>query len=147
MSENPNLDFMGNAEEEIAGRIRAESFFSNLTVLTCAVGDIAKKITEALAGLGLFLLVEVKPQGKIPYVGDVTMWPIWITITENTALNRGTGKAATGKTGRMAFEALARLVDKDLGIADPTVEEVADSTGREIIRVVGLIGVTIKENP
>ena len=144
MSEDPNKDFLSNAEEEIAKRIRTRSpFFSNVTVMTCAAGEVNKRISEALASLGMFVLVEIKPRGRIPYVGDCAMWPIWITVTESPALNR-TGKGATGKTARSALDELLRLIDAGLGIDEAEVEPV-DDPNREIVRIVGKIGVMIEE--
>lgn len=144
MSEDLAKDFISNAEEEIAKRIRTRAaFFSNVSVLTCAAGDANKRIQQALEQLGLFVLVEIKTRGKIPYVGDCAMWPIWITITETPALNRS-GKGATGKTMRSALEELLRLVDADLGIDEVEIEPVDDPT-REIVRIVGKIGVKIEE--
>lgn len=145
MSADPTKDFMSNVEEEVALRIRTrEQFFSNVSVLTCAAGDTNKKIAQALEQLGLFILVELKPRGKIPYVGDCAMWPIWITITETPATNRGGGKMATNKTARAALEELLRLIDAGLGIDEAEVEPV-DDPNREIFRVIGKIGVTIQE--
>lgn len=146
MSDDPNKDFLSNGEEDVAKLIKARSqFFSNITVFTCAAGDTNKKLSEALANLGLFLLVNIK-SGPLPVVNDSKLWTIWITITENPVTNRGSGPKATGKTARMALEALAVLIDEELGIADAMVEEVPDPQGREIYRVVGKIHVTIKEN-
>lgn len=145
MSENPNTDFISNAEEEIAKRIRARSqFFSNVTILTCAAGDTNKKIQEAVTSLGLFVVVEIKPSGKLPVVGDSTTLPIWITITESPTTNRGTGKYATGKTMRMALEELARLIDDNLGVGEATMEP-GDDPNRETVRVVGKVILTIQE--
>ena len=147
MSDDPTKDFISNGEEAIASIIRTRhpaQFFSNILVLTCAAGDLVKKLTEALSGLGLFLLVNLKG-GPIPGVGDTKPWTVWITITENPTTNRGAGTNATGKTARMAVEALAVLLDQELGVSDATVEEVPDPQGREIYRVIGKINVTINE--
>lgn len=145
MSDDANKDFMSNREEEIAKLIRTRSkFFSNIEVMTCASGDINKKIAEALAQLGLFVVVEIKPRGKLPVVDDGQPWPIFITITETPTTNRGTGKFATGKTVRMALGEMAVLVDEVLGIGEATVEDVADPS-REIVRISGQVRVMIEK--
>lgn len=145
MSENPNKDFISVREEDVMKKIRAHSrFFSNVTVLTCAAGDTNAKITQALAQLGLFVVVEIKPRGKLPYIDDSTPWPIWITITETPATNRGTGPNATGKTCRMALEEMAHLVEEVLGIAEAEVEPVDDPI-REIVRIAGKILMKIEK--
>lgn len=144
MSDDPNKDFITNGEEWIAQKIKEESsFFSNIEVLTNAAGDLDKKIAEALAGLGLFVIVDVKG-GPLPGVDDSKPWAVWITITENPITNRGTGPAATGKTCRMGLEAMAVLIDEHLQIGEPKAEPVLNDDGLEIWRITGKITATIK---
>lgn len=145
MSDDANTDFMSNREEEIAKLIRTRSqFFSNVTVITCSAGETNKKIAEALAQLGLFVVVEIKARGKLPVVDDGQPWPVFITITETPVTNRGSGKFATGKTIRSAIEEMARLVDEVLGIGEATIEDVADPS-REIVRISGQVRVQISK--
>ena len=145
MSDDANKDFISSREIEVAKLIRAESpFFSNITVLTCADGDTNAKIEESLAKLGLFLLVEIITEGRLPGIDDTEPWPIWITISENPILNRGTGEGSTGKTARMALEELARLCDETLSIGAPRAVPVFDEN-QLIVRVIGSIIVKIEK--
>lgn len=145
MTDDANKDFVSNREAEVAKLIRASSkFFSNVQMLTCADGDINAKITQALGSLGLFGLVEIKTEGRLPGVDDTAPWPIWITITENPITNRGEGPEATGKTCRKALEEMARLCDETLCLGAPRVESVYDEN-LLIIRIIGEVIVKIEK--
>lgn len=144
MSEDPNKDFISIGEAWLAGKIKTESdFFSNIEVLTNAAGDLDAKIANALAELGLFVIVDIKG-GPLPGVNDSKPWTAWITISENPILNRGTGPEATGKTCRMALQELAVLLDEKLGLGNPKAEPVENDDGLEIWRVIGTMNATIK---
>lgn len=140
----PDLDFVSAKEDETAKKIVADSYFQNVVVLKCNAGDIAAKINEALQKLGLFLLVEVRTEGKLPGVDDNAAWPIWITITENPITNRGKGQFATGKTDRQALGELARLIDETLNIGEATVARI-DDPSLNVLRVVGKVIVQISK--
>ncbi len=145
MSDDPTKDFITNAEEWIAATICKESkFFSNVTVLTNAAGDLDAKIAAALASLTLFVIVDIKG-GPLPGIGESKPWTVWISISENPITNRGTGPAATGKTCRMALEAMSALIDEKLQIGEPKAEPVLNDDGLEIWRIVGKMTATIQE--
>lgn len=145
MSGDANKDFMTIIEEWMAKTIRAESsFFSNVEVLTNAAGDLDAKIAQALASLGLFVVVDIKG-GPLPGIGASQPWTVWITISENPITNRGTGPEATGKTCRMALEKMAALIDDKLQLGEPKAEPVLNDDGLEIWRITGKITATIQE--
>jgi hypothetical protein len=119
------LDFISEAEERIQKALLADSFFQGVTVLRNANGDLVSKIDEALAGLGLFVIMRVSG-GKAPLLGDVEDWNVEIIVTEQPLLNRGEG--SSGKTARHAVQALIRVC-RTTNVCDLTdvVEMVSES--------------------
>jgi hypothetical protein len=103
MSEHdPNLDFITAAERRVQADLLVGDWFQGVTVLTNANGDLDAKIREAVAGLGLFIVITVG-KGPVPNLGDSEPWECVIVIAENSLLNRS-GSGATGKTARMAVQ-------------------------------------------
>lgn len=141
-ADNPNVDFISAAEQQIAKVVLAGSqFFSTETILTNAAGDLDARITEALASLALFLIIDVRG-GKMPLVGASEPWTVWLTVSENPITNRGEG--GSGKTCRMCVEELARLLDDTLGLGDANAEPVLNDDGLEIWRITAKINMTIR---
>lgn len=122
---DPNLDFISRAELRVQADLLTGDWFQGVTVLTNANGDLDAKIREAVAGLGMFIVVTVG-KGPVPVVGNTEGWECTIVITENALLNRS-GSTATGKTARMAVQKIiaraANCCSVDLKTAAEVVAE------------------------
>jgi hypothetical protein len=113
------IDFMTAVETQILKEIKRSDFFADVAVLTDANGDLVAKIQEALAGLGLFVVVRMLG-GKIPAVGDSERWPLTIEIVENPLLNR----IGNYKTARLCLQKLMPLLATSPILTVESVENV-----------------------
>lgn len=111
-----NEDFITAAEKRLQEIALADDWFQGVTVLKSANGDLLARIEQAIAGLGLFLVVQISG-GPAPLVGDVENWDFKILISENPILNRG--QSTSGKTARLAVQNIIRRV-RQSGCADLT---------------------------
>ncbi|MFH0907194.1 MAG: hypothetical protein V1929_00325 [bacterium] len=86
-------------QQDIADFIKADAFFKNIDIVTADKGTIDDDVGQALAKLGLCVVVEMMT-GKVDHenvgAGAITMRPT-LSVIETPLLNRtadGTGKRA-----------------------------------------------------
>lgn len=103
MSANPLKDI----REEVLQTLRADAYFSNITLLTEERGDVLNRVLTAIGKLGLAVVIEPlhgKPENLAAgsYRLDLSLG---VTVTENVLVNQG----ASG-TKKPAEEVLARIL-------------------------------------
>lgn len=118
-----DIDFITQGEEQIQKALLSENFFQGITVLKSANGDLAAKIEEAIATLGLFIGLRIA-EGKIPVPGDSEPWKLFVVISENALLNRGEG--STGKTARLVLQKIIVAAAKNNINLETATEIIAD---------------------
>jgi hypothetical protein len=103
----PGMDLIQDLRGEIAAVIRADPWFAPVSVLDNVEDDIVQKVQATVGKLGLVVVVELFPRGKIEYgVGAHTLELVpYITLTEQPLINR----SASG-TRKQIGEALIRLL-------------------------------------
>ncbi len=102
-------------------------FFTGVDIIRADKGDVLAAVNEAIARLGLCLIVEVAG-GPAPLLGDPTEWDAVITIVETPALSRAEG--GSGKTADLALDAvLATFIEG--GHFRPT--EVRPLSGEDLV--------------
>lgn len=130
MSDTPRKSMMQTAAENIRRDLLEgceNDFFTGVDIIRADKGDLDTAISEAIARLGLCLIVEVAG-GPAPLLCDPTEWDAVITIVETPALSRAEG--GSGKTADLALDAvLATFIEG--GHFRPT--EVRPLSGKDLV--------------
>lgn len=130
MSDTPRKSMMQTAAENIRRDLLEgceTDFFTGVDIIRADKGDLDTAIDEAIARLGLCLIVEVAG-GPAPLLCDPTEWDAVITIVETPALSRAEG--GSGKTADLALDAvLATFIEG--GHFRPT--EVRPLSGKDLV--------------
>lgn len=130
MSDTPRKSMMQTAAENIRRDLLEgceADFFTGVDIIRADKGDLDTAIAEAIARLGLCLIVEVAG-GPAPLLCDPTEWDAVITIVETPALSRAEG--GSGKTADLALDAvLATFIEG--GHFRPT--EVRPLSGKDLV--------------
>ena len=112
MSDTPRKSLLQTAAENIRRDLLEgceADFFAGVDIIRADKGNLETSIAEAIARLGLCLVVEVAG-GPAPLLCDPTEWDAVITIAESPTIARAAG--GTGKTADLALDAvLATFVE------------------------------------
>lgn len=122
---DPNLDFITDAEMRVQADLLVGDWFQGVTVLTNANGDLDAQITQAVAGLGLFIVITIS-EGQVPEIGGDEDWKCTIVVTENPLLNRG---GETGKTARLTVQKIIKAAAGSTSIHLTNAAEVIAENG------------------
>ncbi len=142
--QDPNLDFISRAEKRIQSDLLTGDWFQGVEILTNANGDLDAKITEALAALGLFVVISVN-KGPVPVPGHIEEWDCTIVITENALFNRS-GSGATGKTARLAVQKIISRAANCHSVELKTAAEVVAAEG-VVWSLAGVVSVALPVEP
>lgn len=131
MSDTPRKSMMQTAAENIRRDLLEgceTDFFTGVDIIRADKGDVLAAVNEAIARLGLCLVVEVAG-GPAPLLCDPTDWDAVITIVETPALSRAEG--GSGKTADLALDAVLATFVEGRGHFRPT--EVRPLAGDDLV--------------
>lgn len=131
MSDTPRTSLMQRAAEAIRRDLLEgceADFFAGLDIIRADKGNVLTTVNEAIARLGLCLVVEVRG-GPAPLLGDPTEWDASIVIAESPVLNRAEG--GSGKTADIALDAVLATFVEGRGHFRPT--EVLPLAGDDLV--------------
>lgn len=120
MSDTPRKSLLQTAAEAIRRDLLEgceADFFAGVDIIRADKGDLQTAINEAIARLGLCLIVEVA-SGPAPLLGDPTEWDAAIVIAESPTLSRAEG--GSGKTADLALDAVFATFAAGRGHFRPT---------------------------
>lgn len=121
----PTTDLVQQLRSDIAAVIRAEPWFAPIEVIDNAEGDIVERMKVQVGKLGLVVVVELFPRGRVEFgISDHSIeFTAYVTITEQPLLNR-----SSSGSGKTIGDALLRLVS----LFNPNVEPSKPCTLNEI---------------
>lgn len=131
MSDTPRKSLMQRAAEAIRRDLLEgceADFFAGLDIIRADKGDVLTAVNEAIARLGLCLVVEVAG-GPAPLLCDPTEWDASIVIAESPVLNRAAG--GSGKTADLALDAVLATFIEGRGHFRP--KEVRPLAGDDLV--------------